>query len=104
MLAAKININVVIDPPAKARIKVLVIVPIISFPIFMELLNKSICLIFLFTSYISNKDDDIHIATSITAPSDAINIPANIIPLTLRFVPSAIYIRLSVSFIVIPEL
>ena len=56
MLAAKINIKVVIYPPAKARIKVLVIVPIISFPIFMELLNKSICLIFLFTSYISNKD------------------------------------------------
>ena len=104
MLAAKININVVIDPPAKARIKVLVIVPIISFPIFMELLNKSICLIFLFTSYILNKDDDMDIAIFIIATSDAINFAEKIIYLTLRFVPSAIYIRLSVSFIVIPEL
>ena len=61
--------------PVKADIKVLVMVPIISLPIFNpDLIN---CPVFklLFTSFISNSVDVIDILVSIIAPSDEINIP-----------------------------
>ena len=98
-----ISINTLKDPPANAKIKVLVIVPIISFPIFIELLNKSLNVILLLILFISNIDDEIDIATSITAPSDATKIPVNINPLIFKPVSSAIYIKLSASSIVIPD-
>lgn len=69
--------KIVIELPVKARINVLHIVPIISFPILIPDLNNCdlvICGLSALTSY---SDEAMDMPTSMTAPKPEIKIPEN---------------------------
>ena len=78
------------------------IVPIISRPILIPAWNISFADMSGLFSLISCNDDETDIATSITAPNDAISIPENSIPpmSSLEFWPT--YIRFSISSTLYP--
>ena len=65
------------EPPAKARINVFDMVPIISFPTRIPEKNKPFTPNSGFWWDISYIVEEMDIATSMTAPNDAIKIPAN---------------------------
>ena len=68
--------------PRNASIRVLVIVPTMSRPIFMPDLNRSFDVRPVFAACTSSSDEEILMATSITAPRALMMMPATRSPLS----------------------
>ena len=73
------------EAPAKARISVFAMVPMASRPMFIPERNSSARVRFGFSSLSSLQDDAMDIATSITAPREAIRMPLTSSPLMCSF-------------------
>ena len=93
-----------IDEPQNANTRVLDMVPIISRPTCSPLRISSLADSAGLRRCTSSMADEIDMATSITAPKEAIRIPANKSSPTCRELTSLMLIRVSISVTLYPEI